>query len=150
MGMENIQSIFRLLPRVKSVINKVISNLNFWWVSFCYIFVILPSLDSILFFLRKESKKQKNFWGECHSPRGEDCGIITGKLRRKTEEGGVVYGKIIFQIRRDGQLQIGTGTHYEIQLRGTGDARLADEACGDMRYGAIRYILASGWSSLRM
>ena len=65
----------------------------------------------------------------------------------KKKQRGFVYGKIIFQIRRDGQLQIGTGTHYEIQLRGAGDARLADEACAMAQ---IRYILASGWSSLRM
>lgn len=69
----------------------------------------------------------------------------------KKKQRGFVYGKIIFQIRRDGQLQIGTGTHYEIQLRGTGDARLADEALRQIRAMAqIRYILASGWSSLQM
>ncbi len=122
--MENIQSIFRLLPRVKSVINKVISNLNFWWVSFCYIFVILPSLDSILLLLKKESEKRKNFWGVTLA-KGRGLWYHNREIEKKKQR-GFVYGKIIFQIRRDGQLQIGTGTHYEIQLRGAGDARLAD------------------------
>ena len=122
--MENIQSIFRLLPRVKSVINKVISNLNFWLVSFCYIFVILPSLDSILLLMKKESEKRKNFWGVTLA-KGLGLWYHNREIEKKKQR-GFVYGKIIFQIRRDGQLQIGTGTHYEIQLRGAGDARLAD------------------------
>ena len=94
--MENIQSILRLLPRVKSVINKVISNLNFLSISFCYIFVILPSLDSILLFERKEREKRKNFWRVCHSPRGVDCGIITGILRRKSK-GVLCMAKLYFR-----------------------------------------------------
>lgn len=136
MGMENIQSIFRLLPRVKSVINKVISNLNFWWVSFCYIFVILPSLDSILFFLRKESKKQKNFWGECHSPRGEDCGIITGKLRRKTEEGGLYMAKLYFRYGVMGSSKSAQALITKFNYEEQGMRVWLMKPAADMRYGA--------------
>ncbi len=133
--MENIQSIFRLLPRVKSVINKVISNLNFWWVSFCYIFVILPSLDSILFFLRKESKKQKNFWGECHSPRGEDCGIITGKLRRKSK-GVLCMAKLYFRYGVMGSSKSAQALITKFNYEEQGMRVWLMKPAADTRYGA--------------
>lgn len=127
--MENIQSIFRLLPRVKSVINKVISNLNFWWVSFCYIFCHFTFFRQYTLFFEKRKQKAKEFLGRVSLANGLGLWYHNREIEKKKQR-GFVYGKIIFQIRRDGQLQIGTGTHYEIQLRGTGDARLADEACG--------------------
>ena len=133
--MENIQSIFRLLPRVKSVINKVISNLNFWWVSFCYIFVILPSLDSILFFLRKESKKQKNFWGECHSPRGEDCGIITGNLRRKSK-GVLCMAKLYFRYGVMGSSKSAQALITKFNYEEQGMRVWLMKPAADTRYGA--------------
>ena len=133
--MENIQSIFRLLPRVKSVINKVISNLNFWWVSFCYIFVILSSLDSILFFLRKESKKQKNFWGECHSPRGEDCGIITGNLRRKSK-GVLCMAKLYFRYGVMGSSKSAQALITKFNYEEQGMRVWLMKPAADTRYGA--------------
>ena len=75
-------------------------------------------------------QKAKEFLGRVSLAKGRGLWYHNREIEKKNRRRGVVYGKIIFQIRRDGQLQIGTGTHYEIQLRGTGDARLADEACG--------------------
>lgn len=133
--MENIQSIFRLLPRVKSVINKVISNLNFWWVSFCYIFVILPSLDSILLLLRKESEKRKNFWGECHSPRGLDCGIITGKLRRKSK-GVLCMAKLYFRYGVMGSSKSAQALITKFNYEEQGMRVWLIKPAADTRYGA--------------
>ena len=133
--MENIQSIFRLLPRVKSVINKVISNLNFWWVSFCYIFVILPSLDSILLLLKKESEKRKNFWGECHSPRGLDCGIITGKLRRKSK-GVLCMAKLYFRYGVMGSSKSAQALITKFNYEEQGMRVWLMKPAADTRYGA--------------
>lgn len=48
----------------------------------------------------------------------------------KKKQRGFVYGKIIFQIRRDGSSKSAQALITKFNYRGTGDARLADEACG--------------------
>ena len=76
-------------------------------------------------FIEKRKQKAKEFLGRVSLAKGLGLWYHNREIEKKKQR-GFVYGKIIFQIRRDGQLQIGTGTHYEIQLRGAGDARLAD------------------------
>ena len=76
-------------------------------------------------FFEKRKRKAKEFLGRVSLAKGLGLWYHNREIEKKKQR-GFVYGKIIFQIRRDGQLQIGTGTHYEIQLRGAGDARLAD------------------------
>ena len=76
-------------------------------------------------FIEKRKRKAKEFLGRVSLAKRLGLWYHNREIEKKKQR-GFVYGKIIFQIWRDGQLQIGTGTHYEIQLRGAGDARLAD------------------------
>ena len=80
-------------------------------------------------FFEKRKQKAKEFLGRVSLAKGLGLWYHNREIEKKKQR-GFVYGKIIFQIRRDVVVVFGTGTHYEIQLRGTGDARLADEACG--------------------
>ena len=49
---------------------------------------------------------------------------------RHQNGGGRENGKAVFQIRGNGQLQIGAGAHHQVQLRGAGHDRLAHQAVG--------------------
>ena len=111
--MENIQSILRLLPRVKSVINKVISNLNFFIGIILLYFCHFTFFRQYTPFFEKRKQKAKEFLESVSLAKGRGLWYHNRDIEKKKQR-GFVYGKIIFQIRRDGQLQIGAGTHHEI------------------------------------
>ena len=67
-------------------------------------------------FFEKRKQNAREILESVSLAKGRGLWYHNRDIEKKNRRRGFVYGKIIFQIRRDGQLQISAGAHHKIQL----------------------------------